>query len=77
MRSRRGEVYTYTTMCPPGKIKYFFTIDKNAVVARDHPHTGKKMPKLIENIEMYDEIKSYSLPVFNYRIVDQNEVLNE
>lgn len=77
MRSRRGEVYTYTTMCPPGKIKYFFTIDKNAVVARDHLHTGKKMAKLIENIDMYDEIKSYSLPVFNYRIIEQKNVLND
>lgn len=77
MRCKRGEVYSYTTMCPPGKIKYFFSIDKNAVVARDHPHTGKKLPRVIDSIQMYDEKRTYKLPLFNYRIWEQGEVLND
>lgn len=55
-------------MCPPGKIKYFFTIDKIAVFAKDHPKSVRKFPKLIPNIEMYDEVKTYNISRFNYRI---------
>lgn len=77
MRSSKGEVYTYTTMVPPGKIKYFFTIDKNAVIARDHLHTNKKPVRVIENIEMYDEVRTYKMPMFNYRVVEQGQVLND
>ena len=77
MRPGPNGEYSYTTMCPPGKIKYFFTIDKYAVFARDHPHTGKKKLKIISDIEMYDEIRTYKLPVFNFRICDQGEVLDD
>lgn len=77
MRCRRGEVYTYTTMVPPGKIKYFFTADKIAVYANSHPKAIRKVHKIIPDIEMYDEVKTYRISRFNYRIVEQSEVLND
>lgn len=77
MRPDGNGNYVYTTMCPPGKIKYFFTIDKYAVFARDHPHTGKKKLQEIKDIQMYDEVRTYKLPVFNMRYCDQGEVLND
>ena len=77
MKWIKGETYTYTTMCPPGKIKYFFTIDKIAVFAKDHPKLIRKFPKQIQNIEMYDEMKTYNISRFNYRIWEQGQVLND
>ena len=77
MRWIKGETYTYTTMWPPGKIKYFFTIDKIAVFAKDHPRSVRKFPKQISNIEMYDEVKTYHISRFNYRIWEQSQVLDE
>lgn len=64
-------------MWPPGKIKYFFTIDKIAVFAKDHPKSIRKFPKLIPNIEMYDETKTYHISRFNYKIIDQGQILND
>jgi hypothetical protein len=58
------------------KYRYFFTIDKSAVIARDHSHTAKKNPRWIKNIEMYDEMRDYTLPIFNYRIWEQGQVLD-
>lgn len=69
--------YAYTTMCPPGRVRYFFTIDKIATFARDHKKEFHKIPKLIHGIEQYDEIKSYAITKFNCRIVTQSEVLDE
>ena len=77
MRWIKGETYTYTTMCPPGKIKYFFTIDKIAVFAKDHPKSVRKFPKQIQNIEMYDEVKTYNISRFNYRICEQGQILDD
>ena len=42
------ETYSYTTMCPPGEIKYFFTIDKIAAYAHDHDKLIFKTPHSIK-----------------------------
>lgn len=66
-------------MCPPGKIRYFFTLDKIAVQAKDHLKTLEKVtnPVLIKGIEMYDEVKDYKIKRFNYKLIEQSEVLND
>ena len=69
--------YSYTTMWPPGKVAYFFTVDKIVTYASDHPKMGCKFGKIVENIEHYDEIKSYKLLKFHYRILTQGQVLND
>ena len=68
--------YKYTTMCPPGKLRYFFSIDKIAALAKDHPRQYFKIPKTIENIEQYDEVKNYRMAKINFRMVEQREVLD-
>lgn len=70
-------VYTYTTMCPPGEVFYFFTIDKIATYAKDHSKVNLSYSKIITHVEQYDEIKSYKIHKFNLRIVSQEKVLDE
>ena len=77
MRWSKGDVYSYTTMWPPGKVKYFFSADKTAVYANSHPKSIRKVPRVIPDIEMYDEVKTYRISRFNYRIVEQKQVLND
>ena len=69
--------YRYTTMCPPGKVSFFFTIDKIATYAKDYPKETLNIPKIIHNIEQYDEIKSYKITKMNFVMVEQGIVLNE
>jgi hypothetical protein len=69
--------YSYTTMCPPGKVFYFFTIDKIATFAKDHLKQTHKIPKYVENVEQYDEIKNYKISKFNFIVVQQGKVLDE
>lgn len=64
-------------MCPPGKVTYFFTIDKIATYAKDHLKFAIKVPQIVTEVEQYDEIKSYRMTKFNYKIVEQNAVLDE
>lgn len=47
------------------------------MVALNHPKLVRRSPKVIPNIEMYDEVKTYNISRFNYRIVKQGQVLNE
>ena len=64
-------------MCPPGKVVYFFTIDKIATFAKDHMKQTHKIPKSVEHVEQYDEIKNYKIHKFNFRVVEQGTVLDE
>lgn len=77
MEQEKDGTYSYTTMCPPGKVMFFFTIDKIATFAKDYPKETLNTPKLLYNIEQYDEIKSYKITKMNFRIVSQGTVLNE
>ena len=69
--------YTYKTMCPPGKVWFFFTIDKIATYAKDYPKEILNVPRIIHNVEQYDEIKSYKITKMNFVIVEQGIVLND
>ncbi|CAI2379577.1 unnamed protein product [Moneuplotes crassus] len=77
MISEPDGTYSYRTMCPPGKIDYFFTMDKIATSAKDHFRRKLKVPKMIYDIVQYDEIKTYRLAKINYCIVEQGEVLDK
>jgi hypothetical protein len=59
--------YEYTTMWPPGKVNYFFTCDKMATFAKDHPWLTFKIPQRISDVEQYDEVKQYKITKMNYR----------
>ena len=77
MEEQKDGSYRYTTMCPPGKVIYFFTLDKVSTFARDHLRQSNKIAKYIEDVEQYDEIKNYRVYKFNYRITHQKAVLDE
>ena len=69
--------YSYTAMCPPGEIKYFFTINKIAAYAHDHEKLILKNPQTLKNIEVYNEKKTFKITRFNTRVILQGQVLND
>lgn len=69
--------YKYTTMLPPGKVLYFFTLNKLVVHATDHSKLTQKYTQTISNIEHYDEIKTYKIAKFHYLLQPQGKVLDE
>ena len=72
-----SDTYKFTAMCPPGKIKYFFTINKMPAFARNHEKKTKKFPKIIRNIVVYDEVKNFKISKFNTCIVEQGQSLDQ
>lgn len=68
--------YEYTAMWPPGKITYFFTIDKIAAYAKDHEKFVLAEPRTISKIKVFDETKTFKITRFNTRLIQQGEVLN-
>ena len=77
MTLQKDGTYSYTTMWPPGRVLYFFTVNKIVVNAKDHLRIKQKFTKFIENIEHYDEVKNYKISKFHYRVVSQSMVLDE
>ena len=53
--NEEGIVYKYTCMCPPGKVKYFFTSNKFSYFARDHKIEKEALK--VNNIKVFDEVK--------------------
>lgn len=77
MISEDEKVFSYTTMWPPGLIKYFFTVNKIPVTARDHDKYIVRRPSKIENIVVFDEVKTFRISKFNTRMMSQGQVLDE
>ena len=69
--------FKYITMCPPGKIKYFFTSNKEVQIAKDHHKEPPGVPRIIKDIKFDNEVVSLKVSSFNSRFISQSQVLNQ
>lgn len=67
----------YITMCPPGKIKYFFTTNNEVQVAKDHQREQISVPTVFQDIKFDDKIVSLKVSSLNSRFIPQSQVLNQ
>ena len=69
--------WKYITMCPPGKIKYFFTSNNEVQVAKDHHREPISIPTIFKDIKFENNIISLKVNWFNSKFIPQSQVLNQ